>query len=1034
MRPFGCPVTILNTIDHLGKFDGKADEGFFVGYSTNSKTFRVFNGRTRIVEENMHVQLSENTPNIAGSGPNWLFDIDALTKSMNYKPVVAGNQSNGNVGTKACNDAGKARIETLPRKDYIPLPMWPTDPLFSQNSKDSPDAGFKPSGEEEKKDARDLGNKSEASGKDSEVSSIEEPREDQRVNQELDVSINRTSNINTASNENSTNNVIVWADMNNLDAFMPISPIPTTRIHKDHLVEQIIRDLHSAPQTRRMTKNLEEHDYKMFRLWWDLPNRKRAIRTKWVYKNKKDKRGIVIKNKSRLVAQGCIQEEGIDYDEVFAPVSRIEAIRLFLAMPYVRLCGVLMDVKSAFLYGMIEEEVYLFINLPGFETASTPMETQKPLLKDADDEDVDEHLYRSMIGSLMHLTSSWPDIIFVVCACARFQDSPFFSIGGIILTVDYARARLARKSITGGLSILGCRTDSCKCKKQTVKGIRVNAGDSKLMLLGINLLLLEKVNAARHNLTNVGHKLTTAVVKRYAGVLTLMGAKTTAWNEFSSTMASAIICLATNQKFNFSKYIFDNMVKNVDSMVKFWMYPRFVQVFVNKQVGDMSHHKRIYVTPSHTKKIFRNMKREGKGFSGRVTPLFQTMMVQAHEEIGEGSEIPTDPHHTPIITQPSSSQPQRKQKSRKSKKKNTEVPQPSGSTDNVPDENVPTTSNDPLLSGEDRLKLTELIDLCTNLQKKVLDLEKAKTAQDSEIASLNKKVKKLKRRNKLRTPGLKRLRKGRKITDIDADAEVTLIDETQGRNDDNLMFDTYVLDEQEVKVEKAIKAAKPKVRGVMIQEPSEFTTITTTTTPVASKPSQEKGKAKMIESEKPLKKKDQIMYEQEVALNLQAQLQAKLEEEERLTRQKEEEANIALIESWDNTQAMMDADYQMAQQLQAEEQEQLIIEEKSKLFSDVDGLPWGIHLMPGYESEASEAALQSPKHAPPSPSYAIDSPEYASPSDDNLEPTKAQALPAPVSPAPLSPDYSVDPEPIEDDPQCDNRGFSRLKYMIYESW
>ncbi|GJY62697.1 hypothetical protein Tco_0464157 [Tanacetum coccineum] len=177
-------------------------------------------------------------------------------------------------------------------------------------------------------------------------------------------------------------------------------------------------------------------------------------------------------------------------------------------------------------------------------------------------------------------------------------------------------------------------------------------------------------------------------------ILQCLSAKTTAWNEFSSIMASTIICLATNQKFNFSKYIFDNMVKNVDSMVKFWMYPRFIQVFVNKQVGDMSHHKRIYVTPSHTKKIFGNIKREGKGFSGRVTPLFQTMMVQAHEEMGEGSEIPTDPHHTPIITQPSSSQPQRKQKSRKSKKKNTEVPQPSGSTDNVPDENVPTTSND----------------------------------------------------------------------------------------------------------------------------------------------------------------------------------------------------------------------------------------------------------------------------------------------------------------------------------------------------
>ncbi|GJU72972.1 ribonuclease H-like domain-containing protein [Tanacetum coccineum] len=131
MRPFRCPVTILNTIDHLGKFDGKADEGFFVGYSINSKAFRVFNSRTRIVEENLHVQFSKNTPNIAGSRPNWLFDIDALTKSMNYKPVIAGNQSNGNAGTKACDDAGKARMETIPGKDYILLPLWPADLSFS---------------------------------------------------------------------------------------------------------------------------------------------------------------------------------------------------------------------------------------------------------------------------------------------------------------------------------------------------------------------------------------------------------------------------------------------------------------------------------------------------------------------------------------------------------------------------------------------------------------------------------------------------------------------------------------------------------------------------------------------------------------------------------------------------------------------------------------------------------------------------------------------------------------------------------------
>ncbi|GKA26115.1 ribonuclease H-like domain-containing protein [Tanacetum coccineum] len=188
MRPFGCPVTILNTIDHLGKFDGKADEGIFVGYSINSKAFRVFKSRTRIVEENLHVQFSENTPNIAGIGPNWLFDIDALTKSMNYKPVVAGNQSNSNAGTKACDDAGKARMETVPGKYYILLPLWTADPPFSQTSKSSPDVGFKPSGDDEKKVTKDLGKEGGDSSKDGES-----------YNQEKEDNVNNTNILNAAS-------------------------------------------------------------------------------------------------------------------------------------------------------------------------------------------------------------------------------------------------------------------------------------------------------------------------------------------------------------------------------------------------------------------------------------------------------------------------------------------------------------------------------------------------------------------------------------------------------------------------------------------------------------------------------------------------------------------------------------------------------------------------------------------------------------------------------------------------------------------
>nr|GEX27388.1 ribonuclease H-like domain-containing protein [Tanacetum cinerariifolium] len=106
MRPFGCPVTILNSKDLLGKFYGKADEGFFVGYSLNSKAFRVFNSRTRIVEEKLHITFSGSKPNIVGSGPNWLFDIDALTRTMNYEPMVAGTQSNGFVDPKSSHDDG----------------------------------------------------------------------------------------------------------------------------------------------------------------------------------------------------------------------------------------------------------------------------------------------------------------------------------------------------------------------------------------------------------------------------------------------------------------------------------------------------------------------------------------------------------------------------------------------------------------------------------------------------------------------------------------------------------------------------------------------------------------------------------------------------------------------------------------------------------------------------------------------------------------------------------------------------------------
>ncbi|GJY00596.1 hypothetical protein Tco_0357614 [Tanacetum coccineum] len=177
--------------------------------------------------------------------------------------------------------------------------------------------------------------------------------------------------------------------------------------------------------------------------------------------------------------------------------------------------------------------------------------------------------------------------------------------------------------------------------------------------------------------------------------LTLIGAKTTTWNEFSSTMASAII------------------------------------LFLDKQVEGMSKHKGIYVTPSHTKKIFANMKRKGKGFSRRITPLFQTIMVQALEYMGKDSAAPTDSYSTPIITQPLSSKPQKKKSKRKQMKD-------SGSTEPIPDK---ATNDEPISTPS-----------CDPPQS-------AKTAQAKEIASLKKIVKQLEKRKKSSTSGLKRLRK-----------------------------------------------------------------------------------------------------------------------------------------------------------------------------------------------------------------------------------------------------------------------------------
>nr|GEW57514.1 copia protein [Tanacetum cinerariifolium] len=413
MTPFGCPVPI-NTLDPLGKFDRKADEGFLVRYSVSSKAFRVFNSRTRIIQETLHINFLENQPNVTSSGPIWLFDIDTLTKSINYQPITTGNQSNPSASVQEQFDAEKAGEENV--QQYVLFPLWSSGSKDPQNT--DGDATF---------DVKELefeGRKPESKVYVSPSSSAKTKKHADKTKREAKgkspVKLStRYRNLSVEFEDFSNNSINEVNDA-------ALEDITYSDDEEDVGVEADFSNLETT-----ITEDLLQ--FKMQKVWVlvDLPNGKRAIGTKWVFRNKKDERGIVVRNKARPVAQGHTQEKGNDYENFFAPVARIEAIRLFLA--YASFMGFMvyqMDVKSAFLYGIIEEEVYVCQPL-GFEdlnyldkvykvvkalygshqaprawrfgltdgkSASTPIDTKKPLLKDPDGEDVEVHTYRSMIG------------------------------------------------------------------------------------------------------------------------------------------------------------------------------------------------------------------------------------------------------------------------------------------------------------------------------------------------------------------------------------------------------------------------------------------------------------------------------------------------------------------------------------------------------------------------------------------------------------------------------------------------------------
>ncbi|GJZ95712.1 putative ribonuclease H-like domain-containing protein [Tanacetum coccineum] len=620
IRPFGCHVTILDTLSVLGKFDGKSDEGFLV-----------------------------DKPNVKGVGYRWMFDIDYFTDSMNYIPVSLENQANPHACTsEVTNNAGTSQTpnaNVFEEKDkdaeliLVPSAIKNTAKKVKTRKSSTNSKKEEMLTEPQQEKEASSTNTSEANPK-----ILAFRRELEEIAQKHSGTVPKNNSTNTLSvnsgsepvntgeldpddlampeieifhkpetrifDEASYDEEGVVTDFNSLPTVIEVSPTPTLRIYKIQPKNQILGDPKSAVQTRskvqqksgahalisyiqkqqrnnhkdqqhclfayflsqeepkKISEALQDDSwvqamqeellqFRLQQVWIlvDLPHGAKVIGTKWVYRNKRDERGVVVRNKARLVAQGHRQEEGIDYDEVFAPVARIEAIRLFLAFAsFMGFIVYQMDVKSAFLYGTIDEEVYvsqppgfvdpdhpkkvykvvkalyglhqaprawyatlstflekhgykrgtidktLFIkrdkkdimlvqvyvddiifgstkkswcdefealmksifqmssmgeltfflglqvkqktegifisqdkyvadmlkkfDLASVKTAITPMETKMALTKDEEADDVDVHLYRSMIGSLMYLTASRPDIMFAVCVCSRFQVTP----------------------------------------------------------------------------------------------------------------------------------------------------------------------------------------------------------------------------------------------------------------------------------------------------------------------------------------------------------------------------------------------------------------------------------------------------------------------------------------------------------------------------------------------------------------------------------------------------------------------------------
>nr|GEW54075.1 hypothetical protein [Tanacetum cinerariifolium] len=765
MRPFGCPVTILNTLDSLGKFDGKVDEGFLVGYSVSSKAFRVFNSRTHIIQETLHVNFLENKPNVAGSDPTWLFDIDSLTKTMNYQPITAGNQTSA--GFQGKFDAEKAEEEI--NQQYVFFPVWSSgstnpqnfggDAVFDDKNPES-EVIVSPSSSAQSRKQDDK-TKKEAKGKspvDTNTFSAAGPSNVAASPTYEKYSFIDASQLPADPNmpeleditySDDEDDVGAEADFNNLLTSITISPIPTSRVHKDHPVTQIIGDLSSTTQTRSMTKVVKDQgglshmfndDFHtcMFVCFLSQEEPKRVHQAlkdpswieamqeellqfkmfnddfhtcmfvcflsqeepKRVFRNKKDERGIVVRNKARLVAQGHTQEEGIDYKEVFAPVARIKAIPLFLASAsFMGFMVYQMDVKSAFLYGTIEEEVYVCQPL-GFKDPDHPDKVYKVvkalsglhqalrawyetlanyLLENGFQRGkIDQTLFiKRQKGNILLVQIYVDDIIFGATnkdLCKSFEKLmkdkfQMSSIGeltfflglqvkqkkdGIFISQDKYVAEILRKfGLTEGKS--ACTpTDTEKplLKDPDVKRIfRYLKGKPHLGLWYLKDSPFDLVaysdgdyvgaSLDRKSTTRGCQFLECRLISWQCKKQTVVATSSTEAEYVAAASFCAQVLWIQNQLLDYGNMLL-LLVQKVNDVTRLQALVDKKKVVVTEatirealRLDDeegvecaLSTHTSKYTSPTLNQKVFANMRRIGKGFSGVETPLFEGMLVE----------------------------------------------------------------------------------------------------------------------------------------------------------------------------------------------------------------------------------------------------------------------------------------------------------------------------------------------------------------------------------------------------------------------